>query len=95
MRCPKCSKPSEVVKVYQFPAEARRRRECGTCGFRFTTSEKVWRRVYAEELRPRPSPKPRAARAEPQGWHRARTNFDQDFGEDYGEDVRTFVHIYD
>lgn len=96
MRCPKCAKPSEVVKVYQLTTEARRRRECLTCGFRFTTSERVWRRVYAEEVRARPLP--RATRPEPREPRRRWSNFDvvsvDGYDMDY-EDVSTFVHVGD
>ena len=96
MRCPKCAKPSEVVKVYQLPAEARRRRECLTCGFRFTTSERAWKRVYAEEARARPLP--RATRQEPREPRRRWSNFDvvavDNYDMDY-EDVSTFVHVSD
>ena len=97
MKCPKCSKPSEVVKIYQFPTEARRRRECLTCGHRFTTAEKLWRRVYAEEIRNRPSP--RATRQErPEPVRRRFSNFDvvavDGYDMDY-EDVSTYVHVRD
>ena len=97
MKCPKCSKPSEVVKVYQFPTEARRRRECLTCGHRFTTSEKLWRRVYAEEIRNRPAPRAtRQGRLEP--IRRRYSNFDvvavDGYDMDY-EDVSTYVHVSD
>ena len=97
MKCPKCAKSSEVVKVYQFPTEARRRRECLTCGHRFTTSEKLWRRVYAEEMRNRPSP--RATRQmRPEQTRRRYSNFDVVAVEGYDmdlEDVSTFVHTGD
>ena len=97
MKCPKCSRPSEVVKVYQFPTEARRRRECLTCGHRFTTSEKLWRRVYAEEIRNRPAPRAtRQGRLEP--IRRRYSNFDVVAVDGYDmdlEDVTTFVHIND
>lgn len=97
MKCPKCSRPSEVVKIYQFPAEARRRRQCLTCGHRFTTAEKLWRRVYAEEIRNRPSP--RATRPErPEPTRRRYSNFDvvavDGYDMDY-EDVSTYVHVSD
>jgi hypothetical protein len=97
MKCPKCSKPSEVVKVYQFPTEARRRRECRTCGHRFTTSEKLWRRVYAEEVKHRPPPRAsRQERSEPM--KRRWSNFDvvpvDGYDMDY-EDVSTYVHVSD
>ena len=97
MKCPKCSKPSEVVKVYQFPTEARRRRECLTCGHRFTTSEKLWRRVYAEEVKHRPPPRAsRQERSEPM--KRRWSNFDvvpvDGYDMDY-EDVSTYVHVSD
>ena len=97
MKCPKCSRPSEVVKIYQFPAEARRRRECLTCGLRFTTAEKLWRRVYAEEIRNRPAP--RATRQmRPEQTRRRYSNFDVVAVEGYDmdlEDVSTFVHTRD
>jgi Zn ribbon nucleic-acid-binding protein len=97
MKCPKCSKPSEVVKVYQFPTEARRRRECLTCGHRFTTAEKLWRRIYAEEVKHRPAPRAgRQERAEPM--KRRWSNFDvvpvDGYDMDY-EDVSTYVHVSD
>ena len=97
MKCPKCARSSEVVKVYQFPTEARRRRECLTCGLRFTTAEKLWRRVYAEEIRNRPAPRAiRQGRLEP--IRRRYSNFDVVAVEGYDmdlEDVSTFVHIND
>jgi len=97
MKCPKCSRPSEVVKIYQFPTEARRRRECLTCGHRFTTAEKLWRRIYAEEIRNRPAP--RATRQErPEPVKRRWSNFDvvpvDGYDMDY-EDVSTYVHVSD
>jgi Zn ribbon nucleic-acid-binding protein len=97
MKCPKCSRPSEVVKIYQFPTEARRRRECLTCGHRFTTAEKLWRRIYAEEIRNRPAP--RATRQErPEPVKRRYSNFDvvpvDGYDMDY-EDVSTYVHVSD
>lgn len=99
MRCPKCGKPSEVVKVYQFTAEARRRRECVTCGFRFTTSEKVWRKVYAEEIRAAKAA-PRVGRKVDQAERPRKTysNFDVVPLEGYEmdhEDVTTYVHMQD
>jgi len=97
MKCPKCAKSSEVVKVYQFPTEARRRRECLTCGHRFTTAEKLWRRVYAEEIRNRPAPRAtRQGRLEP--IRRRYSNFDVVAVDGYDmdlEDVSTFVHTRD
>jgi hypothetical protein len=97
MKCPKCSRPSEVVKIYQFPAEARRRRECLTCGLRFTTAEKLWRRVYAEEIRNRPAPRAiRQGRLEP--IRRRYSNFDVVAVEGYDmdlEDASTYVHMGD
>lgn len=98
MRCPKCSKPSEVVKVYQFECEARRRRQCTRCGHRFTTSEKLWRKVYAEEKRPS-KPESRAIRNKPEPILRTRySNFDVvsvvDYDMDY-EDISTYVHVGD
>jgi hypothetical protein len=98
MRCPKCSKPSEVVKVYQFEAEARRRRQCTRCGHRFTTSERLWRRVYAEEKRPliRTS---RPVKTKPEQIYRTQySNFDVVSVVDYDmdcEDVSTYVHVGD
>jgi Zn ribbon nucleic-acid-binding protein len=103
MRCPKCSKPSEVVKVYQFTAEARRRRECVTCGFRFTTSEKLWRRVYADEIKGREQHQ-RAGKkighktGQPERYRKTYSNFDvvalEGYDMDY-EDVSTYVHVGD
>lgn len=96
MKCPKCSRSSEVVKVYQFDTEARRRRECTVCGFRFSTTERVWRRVYAEEKRPKPERQPR--RVEVERPRRTYSNFDivalDGYDMDY-EDVTTFVHVSD
>lgn len=96
MKCPKCAKTSEVVKVYQFATEARRRRECTVCGFRFSTTERVWRRVYAEEKRPKPERQPR--RVEVERPRRTYSNFDivalDGYDMDY-EDVTTFVHVSD
>lgn len=96
MKCPKCAKTSEVVKVYQFATEARRRRECTVCGFRFSTTERVWRRVYAEEKRPKFERQPR--RVEVERPRRTYSNFDivalDGYDMDY-EDVTTFVHVSD
>jgi transcriptional regulator NrdR family protein len=96
MKCPKCSRPSEVVKVYQFDTEARRRRECTACGFRFSTTERVWRRVYADEKRPKPERQPRRVEAERP--RRTYSNFDivalDGYDMDY-EDVTTYVHVSD
>jgi len=98
MRCPKCSKPSEVVKVYQFEREARRRRQCTRCGHRFTTSEKLWRRVYAEEKKA-VMPKTRPTRNKPEPIYRTQySNFDVVSVTDYdmdAEDVSTYVHWKD
>jgi len=98
MRCPKCSKPSEVVKVYQFEREARRRRQCTRCGHRFTTSEKLWRRVYAEEKKA-VMPKTRPTRNKPEPIYRTQySNFDVVSVTDYdmdAEDVSTYVHVSD
>jgi len=98
MKCPKCGKPSEVVKVYQFPTEARRRRECTSCGLRFSTSERVWRR-YAEEIRAAKAA-PRIGRKVDQAERPRKTysNFDvvplEGYDLDY-EDVTTYVHMQD
>lgn len=98
MKCPKCAKPSEVVKVYQFPTEARRRRECLTCGFRFTTAEKVWRRVYADEIKNRPIPRNMRKHLQEEKPKKSYSNFDvvglTDYDMDY-EDVSTYVHVSD
>lgn len=97
MKCPKCRRPSEVVKVYQFETEARRRRECTVCGFRFTSSEKLWRRVYAEEKRPKPPKQTRRAETE-QRPRRSYSNFDVVALDGYDldiEDVSTYVHVSD
>jgi hypothetical protein len=98
VRCPKCSKPSEVVKVYQFACEARRRRQCTRCGHRFTTSEKLWRRVYADEKKP-VAHKTRPTKTKPEPVYRTRySNFDvvsvNEYEMDY-EDVTTYVHFQD
>lgn len=98
MRCPKCSKPSSVVKVYQFNCEARRRRQCTRCGHRFTTSETLWRRVYADEKRA-PSRTSRPVKSKPEQVYRTQySNFDVvsvvDYDMDY-EDVSTYVHVGD
>ncbi len=98
MKCPKCSKPSEVVKVYQFPTEARRRRECMTCGLRFSTSERVWRRVYAEEIKNRPLKGAKKQKLDEYRPKRTYSNFDvialEGYDMDY-EDVSTYVHMSD
>lgn len=98
MRCPKCSKPSEVVKVYQFEREARRRRQCIRCGHRFTTSERLWRRVYADEKKAA-VPKTRKTRNKPEPVYRTQySNFDVVSVTDYdmdAEDVSTYVHVSD
>lgn len=98
MRCPKCSKPSEVVKVYQFDREARRRRQCTRCGHRFTTSERLWRRVYADEKKA-VIHKTRKTRNKPELTYRTQySNFDVvsviDYEMDH-EDVTTYVDYKD
>jgi hypothetical protein len=98
MKCAKCGKQTEVVKVYQFPTEARRRRECLTCGFRFTTAERVWRKVYAEEIRAVKERPPRKVRPEPAPRRKSWSNFDVVSVDDYQmewEDVSTYVHVRD
>jgi transcriptional regulator NrdR family protein len=98
MRCQKCGKPSEVVKVYQFPTEARRRRECTKCGHRFTTSEKLWRKVYAEEMKPRPIRASHRPDKTEEPRRKIYSNFDvvalDGYDMDY-EDVTTYVHWQD
>jgi transcriptional regulator NrdR family protein len=98
MKCPKCAKASEVVKVYQFPTEARRRRECMTCGFRFTTSERVWRKVYADEIKNKPLPRSVRKHVQEERPKRTYSNFDvvalEGYDMDY-EDVSTYVHMSD
>ena len=100
MKCPKCGKPSEVVKVYQFPTEARRRRECMTCGLRFSTSERVWKRVYADEIKNRPIKGVKKSHLEDNQQRPKRTwsNFDvvplEGYEQDW-EDVTTYVHVSD
>ena len=98
MRCPKCSKPSEVVKVYQFDKEARRRRQCTRCGHRFTTSERLCRRVYADEKKA-VVPKTRKTRNKPEQVYRTQySNFDVVSVSEYDmdwEDVSTYVHVSD
>ena len=97
MKCPKCRGSSEVLKVYQFETEARRRRECVKCGFRFSTSEKIWRRVYAEETRPKPAHRKPIRKVEERP-RRSYSNFDvvalEGYDLDY-EDVSTYVHVSD
>jgi transcriptional regulator NrdR family protein len=98
MRCPKCSKPSEVIKVYQHPTEARRRRECMTCGLRFSTSERVWKRVYVEEIKNKPLPKGVRHHVKEERPKRTYSNFDVVALEGYDmeqEDVTTYVHVTD
>lgn len=98
MKCPKCLRPSEVVKVYQFTAEARRRRQCTVCGFRFTTSERVWRRVYADEIRAVQEKPAKKQKAEKPPMRRQYSNFDVVSAVDYEmdwEDVSTYVHARD
>jgi transcriptional regulator NrdR family protein len=98
MKCAKCGKQTEVVKVYQFPTETRRRRECLTCGFRFTTSEKLWRKVYADEIRNKPLPKSVRKHVQEERPKRTYSNFDvvavEGYDMDY-EDMRTYVHVSD
>lgn len=98
MKCPKCSKPSEVVKVYQFPTEARRRRECTKCGLRFSTSERLWRRVYVEEARAKPAVRLSRKVDSAERPRKTYSNFDvvplEGYDLDY-EDVSTYVHVSD
>ena len=98
MRCPKCGKASEVVKVYQHQTEARRRRECMSCGLRFSTSERVWRRIYAEEVKHRPLIKPGKKPNDERPKGKTYSNFDvvplEGYDLDY-EDVSTYVHVSD
>jgi len=98
MRCPKCSKPSEVVKVYQFPTEARRRRECTSCGLRFSTSERVWRKVYAEEIKAKSQSRLSKRVDQTERPRKTYSNFDvvplEGYDLDY-EDVTTYVHMQD
>ena len=98
MKCPKCSKPSEVVKVYQFPTEARRRRECMSCGLRFSTSERVWRRTYVEEARAKTQVRLSKKVDATERPRKTYSNFDvvalEGYDLDY-EDVTTYVHIQD
>ena len=98
MKCPKCSKPSEVVKVYQFPTEARRRRECTSCGLRFSTSERVWRRVYAEETKAKSQVRLSRKVDHSERQKKTYSNFDvvalEGYDLDY-EDVSTYVHASD
>lgn len=97
MRCQKCGKPSEVIKVYQFPNEARRRRECTVCGHRFSTSERLWRRIYVEEIKSKPMPK-KERKHQQERPRRTYSNFDivplEGYEMDY-EDVTTYVHVSD
>ena len=98
MKCAKCGKATEVVKVYQFPTEARRRRECLTCGFRFTTAERVWRKVYADEIRAAKEKPAKKVKPEPIPRRRAWSNFDVVSADDYQmdwDDVSTYVHVRD
>jgi len=87
-----------VVKVYQFEREARRRRQCTRCGHRFTTSERLWRRVYADEKKAA-VPKTRKTRNKPELTYRTQySNFDVVSVTDYdmdAEDVSTYVHVSD
>jgi transcriptional regulator NrdR family protein len=98
MKCPKCSRPSEVVKVYQFPTEARRRRECTSCGLRFSTSERVWRRVYAEEVKGKSQVRLTKKVDHSERQKKTYSNFDvvalEGYDLDY-EDVSTYVHASD
>lgn len=97
MRCQKCGKPSEVIKVYQFPSEARRRRECTVCGHRFSTSERLWKRIYVEEVKNKPLPK-QERKHQQERPRRTYSNFDivplEGYEMDY-EDVTTYVHVSD
>ena len=98
MKCPKCGKPSEVVKVYQHATEARRRRECTSCGLRFSTSERVWRRTYAEEVRAKTQVRLSRKVDQTERPKRTYSNFDvvplEGYDLDY-EDVTTYVHVSD
>ena len=86
------------MKVYQFPTEARRRRECMTCGHRFSTSERVWKRVYADEIRNRPIKGVKRSHLEEPRPKRTYSNFDvvplEGYEQDW-EDVTTYVHVSD
>ena len=98
MKCPKCGNQSEVVKVYQFPTEARRRRECTRCGLRFSTSERLWRRVYADEVKQRPASRLSRKVDQTERPRKTYSNFDVVLLEGYDldpEDVSTYVHVSD
>lgn len=98
MKCPKCGKPSEVVKIYQHPNEARRRRECMSCGLRFSTSERVWRRVYVEETKAKTQSRLSRKVDSTERPRKTYSNFDvvalEGYELDY-EDVSTYVHVSD
>jgi hypothetical protein len=59
MKCPKCIEATQVLETRQ----TRRRRECLTCGFRFTTLEVLATEAAAPQPEPRPVPKPKPAPA--------------------------------
>lgn len=98
MKCPKCGKPSEVVKIYQHPNEARRRRECTSCGLRFSTSERIWRRVYVEETKAKAQNRLSRKVDSTERPRKTYSNFDvvalEGYDLDY-EDVSTYVHVSD
>lgn len=100
MKCQKCGGSSEVVKVYQFATEARRRRECTKCGHRYTTSERLWRKVYADEIKASPPIKRRDVNSfvKEEAKRRRYSNFDVVALDGYEmdwEDVTTYVHVSD
>ena len=86
------------MKVYQFPTEARRRRECTSCGLRFSTSERVWRRVYAEEVKGKSQVRLTKKVDHSERQKKTYSNFDvvalEGYDLDY-EDVSTYVHASD
>lgn len=46
MNCSKCDAITEVIESKRFPDQVRRRRQCKSCGARFTTYE-----VYGDQYK--------------------------------------------
>lgn len=40
MVCPRCGEDTSVIETVSYPRRVRRRRECVSCGTRFTTHER-------------------------------------------------------
>lgn len=50
MTCPKCNGRTRVLETRESPHGTRRRRECRSCGRRFTTFEAVVARVFEQRV---------------------------------------------